>query len=295
MDRVEYNLRLRAADRLRLHPVTGERVRWSPFKCWRTKPVGLGRGSAHLEWGIRGGKSFQSGLSSNMRVDADQGKCGHDALREDMHAAPLTTTSTPSPFFVAVGASGADGLRDLRDLLEALPAELPAVLMVVLHRSSNSISHLQEVLARRSALPVIIPQEADEYRAGACYIGEPAAHLSLAERSRVHLIAGAHNRYRNRTVDLLFESVAAHAGRCGIGVVLRGSLSDGAKGLASIHFAGGTTMVLGSRYGAVCGMPRNATEYDGPIDFTGSVQKIAEEIVRRVRERQSAGAITLVL
>jgi len=201
--------------------------------------------------------------------------------------------ATESHFFIAVGASGADGLCDLRDLLEALPADLPAVLMVVLHRPSNRISHMQQILARRSALPVVIPQEADEYRPGVCYVGEPAAHLSLAGRSRVHLIQGAGNRYRNRTVDLLFESVAAHARGRGIGVVLRGSLSDGAKGLASMHLAGGVTMVLGSRYGAAPGMPKNATEYDGPIDFTGSVPEIANEIVRRVLERQSVKARTL--
>jgi chemotaxis response regulator CheB len=206
--------------------------------------------------------------------------------------APSTPSNRPQ-FFVAVGASGSDGLRDLRDLLEALPADLPAVLIVVLHRSSNRISHLQQVLARRAALPVVIPREADVYRTGVCYIGEPAAHLSLAERSRVHLIAGAHNKYRNRTVDLLFESVAAHAGRWGIGVVLRGSLSDGAKGLASMHVAGGVTMVLGSRHGAEVGMPRNATEYDGPIDFTGSIPEIANEIDRRVRERQVLEALAL--
>ena len=209
-----------------------------------------------------------------------------------MQLVPSAPAKRPQ-FFVAVGASGVAGLHDLRDLLEALPADLPAVLMIVLHRPSNRISHLQQVLARRSALPVVIPQEADGYRAGICYIGEPAAHLSLAERSRVHLIGGAHDRYRNRTVDLLFESVAAHAGRWGIGVVLRGSLSDGAKGLASLHLAGGATMVLGSGQGAASGMPRNATEYDGPIDFIGSVQEIADEIVRRVRKRQPVEPVTL--
>lgn len=187
-----------------------------------------------------------------------------------------------APYFIAVGASGSDGLRDLRDLLGVLPGDLPAVVMVVLHRPSNRISHLRQILARRSALPVIIPQEADQFLPGACYIGAPAAHLSLAERSQVHLIEGSHNRFRNRTVDLLFESVAAHAGPRGLGVVLRGSLSDGSRGLAAIHFAGGVTMVLGCAREAEPGMPRNATEYDGPIDFIGSIQEIAEEIVRRV-------------
>jgi chemotaxis response regulator CheB len=186
----------------------------------------------------------------------------------------------PGPYFVAVGASGSDGLRDLRDLLERIPANLAAVVLVVLHRPSNRISHLREVLARRSALPVVIPHEDDEFRAGTCYIGEPAAHLALARRSRVHLIEGARDKYRNRTVDLLFASVAQHAKTRGIGVVLRGALSDGSRGLAEIHFAGGITMVLGYNGTAATGMPSNATEYDGPIDFVGTIDEIATEIAR---------------
>jgi len=187
-----------------------------------------------------------------------------------------------APHFVAIGASGSEGLRDLRELLELLPADLPAVVLAVLHRPSDRISYLREVLARRSALPIVIPDEDQQFRAGVCYIGEPAAHLSLAARSRVHLIEGTKNKYRNRTVDLLFTSVAAHARARAIGVVLRGSLSDGARGLAAIHFAGGVTMVLGTRGVAAHGMPSNATDYDGPIDFTGSIGDIAAEIVRRV-------------
>ena len=61
-----------------------------------------------------------------------------------------------------------------------------------------------------------------------------------------------------------------------------GSLSDGSRGLAAIHFAGGVTMVLGASGEAAAGMPRNATEYEGPIDFIGSIKAIADQIVRRV-------------
>jgi len=186
------------------------------------------------------------------------------------------------PYFVAIGASGSEGLSDLRDLLEALPASLRAIVLVVLHRPSDRISHLRQVLACRSKLPVTIPDEDQEFRVGVCYIGEPAAHLSLAARSRVHLIEGAHNKHRNETVDLLFASVAAHARTRAIGVVLRGALSDGSRGFAAIHLAGGITMVLGARGTAARGMPSNATGYNGPIDFTGSIDAIAAEIVRRV-------------
>ncbi|UCI10483.1 chemotaxis protein CheB [Mesorhizobium sp. B1-1-8] len=186
------------------------------------------------------------------------------------------------PPFIAVGASGPEGLDDLKDLLEALPVGLPAIVLAVLHRPSGHVSHLREVLASRSALPVVIAQEGDAFRLGTCYIGEPAAHLSLAERSRVHLIEGANDKFRNQTVDLLFTSVAAYAKTNGIGVVLRGSLSDGSRGLADIHFAGGATMVVGRAGRATKGMPENATNYDGPIDFVGPIEKIAAEISRRI-------------
>jgi two-component system chemotaxis response regulator CheB len=55
-------------------------------------------------------------------------------------------------------------------------------------------------------------------------------------------------------------------------------------GTATIHFAGGLTMVVGFRGMAAEGMPSNATAYDGPIDFIGSIEEIAARISRRVSE-----------
>jgi chemotaxis response regulator CheB len=156
-------------------------------------------------------------------------------------------TCDEGPYFVALGASGGEGLSDLVRLLECLSESFPAVVLAVLHRPSDRISHLRQVLTKRSALPVVIADEDQEFRIGRCYIGEPAAHLSLAERSRVRLIEGANDKYRNQSVDLLFKSIAEHARKRSIGVVLRGSLADGSRGLAAIHSANGATMVVGRR------------------------------------------------
>ncbi len=173
------------------------------------------------------------------------------------------------PYFVPIGASGSEGPSDLRDLLEALLVTLHGDVLVVLHPPSDRISHLRQVLACRSKLPVTIPDEDQEFRVGVCYIGKPAAHLSLAARSRVHLIEGAHNKHRNETVDLLFASAAAHASTRAIGVVLRDALSDGSRGLSAIHLA--------DFHGARCARDRSARhafQCDGPIDFTGSIDAI---------------------
>lgn len=132
-------------------------------------------------------------------------------------------------------------------------------------------------------MPVLVASEGERFCTGCCYIGEPDAHLSLAARSDVRLVEGGNNSHRNRTIDLLFGSVAKYARQRGIGVVLSGSLDDGSRGLEAIANAGGTTMVITKAGLPEQGMPWNAAHYDGPVDVMGSGATIAREIAQRVR------------
>ena len=185
------------------------------------------------------------------------------------------------PFYIAMGASGSQGLKDIKAMLALLPSNTLAVVLVVLHRPSDRISHLREVLSGISAMPVLIAEHGGQFDIGSCYIGEPADHLTLAASDQMQLVSGGHHEYRNRTVDLLFASVAQHAKDRAIGVVLSGSLDDGSRGLAAIHAAGGTTMVIETETVGFEGMPENAKVYDGPIDFVGSVGEIADAVIAR--------------
>ena len=194
------------------------------------------------------------------------------------------------PYFVAIGASGSEGLNDLKDLLAHLPP-LPAVVMLVLHRPIDKISFLREILASNCSMPVIVATEAETLVSGTCYIGEPDEHLTLVDTNLAHLVPGSDNRLRNRTIDTLFESLAVHAGGRTIGVVLSGSLDDGSRGLAAIHAAGGTTMVLDPGY-KPRGMQQNAIDYDGPISFIGNAAQISGaigQVISRGHDARSAG------
>ena len=186
------------------------------------------------------------------------------------------------PWFVAVGASGVDGLADIRTLLKVLPLPLRAVVLVVLHRSWDKPSRLQEVLARSSAHPILIADEGERFEEGCVYIGEPAQHLTLAARSLVEIIDDPTRIHRNRTIDLLFRSVARHGNGRMIGVVLSGSLDDGSRGLAAIHEAGGLTMVITPVSMSNFSMPESAISYDGPIDTIGTSETIALAIAQAI-------------
>lgn len=93
--------------------------------------------------------------------------------------------------------------------------------------------------------------------------------------------------FGNRTVDLLFESVARIAGGKAIGIIVSGALSDGSKGLAAIHHPGGVTMVLAPG-DKPRGMQQNAIDFDGPVSFVGSSSQISNDYASHVRSQHES-------
>jgi len=188
------------------------------------------------------------------------------------------------PFFVAIGASGSEGLRDISELLQHWPINSPAIALVAVHRASDQESYLQELLQKKSRLPIVIAKDGEKLLPGACYIGTPAAALTLGEDGCARLVFAGGNRLRNRTVDELFVSVASHAKQRSMGVILSGSLDDGSRGMAAIHHTGGLTMVLDPGL-KTRGMQQNAIDFDGPISFVGTAAQIARVIAETTVRR----------
>ncbi|MBT2792864.1 chemotaxis protein CheB [Paraburkholderia strydomiana] len=177
---------------------------------------------------------------------------------------------------VGIGASGAEGLSDVLHLLELLPRQLNAAVLVTVHRSSDSVSHLRDVLSLSSSLPVEIAVNGATPLPGVCYIGTPRGILTVLDNGCFQLADGSNNRLRNQTIDALLHSLALSHGPA-IGVILSGFLSDGSGGLAAIHQAGGLTAVLDPKR-KPCGMQANAITFGGQIDIIGSHADIAQFI-----------------
>jgi two-component system, chemotaxis family, protein-glutamate methylesterase/glutaminase len=182
------------------------------------------------------------------------------------------------PWIVAIGASGGSGLNDVKELLGALPSNITAVIMVVVHRPWDSPSLLRSVLAGATSLPVTVAVNGQHLEAGTVYVGEPALHMILRENARCGIVRDPHRAYGNRTIDLLFKSVAEHAGTSMIGVILSGSLDDGSRGLAAIQGGGGITMVRAPIKADGGEMPHNAMTASNPVTVLGSLGDIARSI-----------------
>jgi len=179
------------------------------------------------------------------------------------------------PDIVAIGAS-AGGVEAIPELLSRLPRDLPASVLVVLHRPVDQISYLRRILARKIKLHITIPHEGDSLKHGVCYVSEPNRHLTVGPHSHVHLLPNSF--YRAHCIDALFWSLARHAGERTIGVVLSGLLKDGSFGLKAIKEAGGIVLVQSPDEASHREMPQSAIKHDGPVDLVAPIEALARKI-----------------
>jgi two-component system, chemotaxis family, protein-glutamate methylesterase/glutaminase len=166
---------------------------------------------------------------------------------------------TSHPFtgpVVVVGAS-AGGVEALKVLVAGLPDDFPAAVVVVLHLGPGGPSVLPQILARQARLPVVVAQSGLALAAGSIYVGPPNRHLEL-NGDRLRLTADPPQDHHRPSIDRLFSSAAVALGARVIGVILSGSLHDGALGLAAIALAGGTAVVQEPDSADYPGMPASA-------------------------------------
>src|SRR4051812_33241997 len=142
---------------------------------------------------------------------------------------------------IVIGAS-AGGVETLKQLVAGLPAELPAAVFVVLHVTPNGPGYLPRILEKAGPLPVCSPKDGDGIANGRIYVAPPDHHM-LVEPGRLRVVRGPKENRHRPAVDPLFRSAAWAYGPRVIGVVLSGTLDDGAAGLWAIKSCGGVAVV----------------------------------------------------
>jgi two-component system, chemotaxis family, protein-glutamate methylesterase/glutaminase len=166
----------------------------------------------------------------------------------------MTNPASTIPAIV-IGAS-AGGLAALLELAAAFPPELRAIVGVVLHVGARP-SILPQLLAGRTALPVLHPQDGDPLRPGTIYVAPPDHHMLFTPEG-VRLLRGPRENHARPAIDPLFRTTALHWREHAIGVVLSGQLDDGTAGLKAIKDCGGLAVVQDPADAIEPGMPSSA-------------------------------------
>jgi two-component system chemotaxis response regulator CheB len=193
---------------------------------------------------------------------------------------PPRTVVRPAavPTIVAIGAS-TGGPVALRTLLEHLPEDGPAV-VIVQHMPERFTPAFAEQLDRTCTLRVSQAEDGDLLTAGRALVAPGNRHVELARdggRYRLWVHDGPPVNHHRPSVDVLFHSVAAHAGRDAIAVLMTGMGGDGASGLLAIREAGGRTIAQNEATSVVFGMPSEAIKL-GAAERVLPLDRIAGEI-----------------
>jgi two-component system chemotaxis response regulator CheB len=181
---------------------------------------------------------------------------------------------------IVIGTS-AGGHHALTEIVKAIPAEIPAAIVILLHMPVGSPYWLKESLGRFSRLPIITVNNQESLRHGHIFVPPPGRSAIFSE-GMITVEHRVPDRPPN-TINRVFASAAQSYGERVIGVILTGLLRDGTDGLHAVHESGGLTMVQDPRDAEYGDMPTHAME-NLPVTFCLELADIGpalELLVRR--------------
>jgi two-component system, chemotaxis family, response regulator WspF len=172
---------------------------------------------------------------------------------------PAASSPAAGPGLVVVGAS-TGGPKALCDLLQPLPRDWPVAVVVIQHVDAAFAAGLATWLAERTGRPVRVSGHGDVPRGGEVLIAGTNDHLVLTPARTLEYRAEPRQIFFRPSVDVFFESVAAHWPRPGVAVLLTGMGRDGAAGLGALRRRGWHTVVQDEATSIVWSMPKAAIE-----------------------------------
>ena len=195
--------------------------------------------------------------------------------------------SEPPRLLVGVGAS-AGGLEALEQFFDGVAALRRVAFVVVTHLSPDYRSLLDELLGRRTSMPVRTVEDGVRVESGRVYVLPPRKDMIVAG-DRLFLRDRETQFSPPTPIDTFFHSLAREWGKNAVGVILSGTGSDGSRGVIDINSAGGFVIVQDPASARFAGMPEAALETGG-VDTTTAPRDMGRVLEKRVNERLSPPA-----
>lgn len=222
-------------------------------------------------------------------------------MRRTMSSAGTDTATTVRPSLsagtqfrltnqiIAIGAS-TGGTEAIREVLTRLPADTPGV-VIVQHMPPGFTASFAQRLDSLCAIRVKEAEDGDRVLPGHALIAPGNLHTELVRSGAnysVRVFSGPPVNRHRPSVDVLFDSCAAQAGRNVVAAILTGMGNDGARGLRRLREAGARTIAQDEATCVVFGMPKEAIACDG-AEFVLPLPRIAGEVLRLAASRPGEG------
>ncbi|EKD50240.1 MAG: hypothetical protein ACD_62C00606G0004 [uncultured bacterium] len=182
-------------------------------------------------------------------------------------------------------ASSTGGIQALATILPALPADLPAGVLVVQHMPEGFTKSLAERLNWQSKISVVEAEDGMPITPAKVIIAQGGKHMEVAgsiSNPHVILTDAPEQLGVKPCANLMMESAAKIFRETTVGIVLTGMGSDGTLGAKAIKMLGGRVIVESESSCVVYGMPRSVNEA-GFADKSLPLGEIAGEMERLVK------------
>jgi two-component system chemotaxis response regulator CheB len=181
---------------------------------------------------------------------------------------------------LAIGAS-TGGPRAIETVLRALPGTMPGT-VIVQHMPEHFTAAFASRLHQLCQLEVREARDHDAVVPGVVLIAPGQRHMLLQKSGAGYLVRlkdGPPVYHQRPSVDVLFHSVARHAGPNAVGVLLTGMGADGAKGLQAMHDNGAYTLAEDQSSCVIFGIPQEAIKL-GAVDEVVPLSLMPSAIVQ---------------
>lgn len=192
-------------------------------------------------------------------------------MQEEQHLSVKTNN-----LLVAIGAS-TGGTEAILDVVKEFGTDIPGI-VVVQHMPPGFTAMYAKRLNDQCRIRVKEAETGDRVLPGSMLIAPGGdRHMRLIKVNGVYQVECKNGPRVNGhcpSVDVLFDSVAKHAGANAVGIILTGMGGDGAKGLLAMRHAGAKTIGQDESTCVVYGMPKVA--YDlGAVQYQEKLSDIA--------------------
>jgi two-component system chemotaxis response regulator CheB len=186
-------------------------------------------------------------------------------LSADAVIAKSKTILTETTEKIIVLGASTGGTEAIRHFLQALPADVPGI-VIVQHMPEHFTASFAQRLNDICAISVKEAANNDTVLRGQALIAPGSKHMLLKRSGARYFVEITDGPLVNRhrpSVDVLFRSAARYAGKNALGIILTGMGDDGAKGLKEMFDAGAYTIAQDAESCVVFGMPKEAIAAGG--------------------------------
>ena len=185
---------------------------------------------------------------------------------------------------VVIGVS-TGGPPVVQKILSALPADLPACILIAQHMPAAFTNPFAKRLDSVCQIGVTEAQDGDKFKTGHAYVCPGGKHLGIRMRGplpEIFVAEEPRDALYKPSANVLFETAGKAMGRRTLGVILTGMGSDGCEGSKVLKEKGGCLIAQNEASCVVYGMPKAIVD-NKLANLILDVDDIANAIITTVR------------